>query len=106
MRKNVQDAYRRWRQGDDSTPAQRGTSIWSNGRDIYSYATCLLTNTPDGRVIMNATRYSVTTTQQQNSLLVLLNRDGFVFETVDDLDRGVDREALRKAADDKLLRSA
>ena len=43
-------------------------SIWTNGRSIYSYGTVLVDREPDGRVILNHTKYSVTTSQQQNQI--------------------------------------
>lgn len=44
------------------------SSIWTNGDHIYSYATCLACRLSDGRIVLNRTRYSVTTSIHQNAL--------------------------------------
>lgn len=44
------------------------SSIWTNGDHIYSYSTCLVVRLDDGRIVLNRTRYSVTTTIHQNAL--------------------------------------
>jgi hypothetical protein len=43
------------------------SAIWTNGDAVWSYGTCLVARVPGG-VALNATRYSVTTTNHQNGL--------------------------------------
>lgn len=68
-------------------------SVWTDGRAIYSYGTCILTTaTVDGisTVIVNRTKYSVTTSQQQGALLVsgIAVPCGVPTYIVTDLERG------------------
>ncbi len=71
MRKNCRETVRHWLLEKPSAPAQQGKSIWTDGRNIYSYQTCLVTRSPwAGTMILNRTRYSQTTTVHQNALAV------------------------------------
>jgi hypothetical protein len=70
MRVNCKNVLNAWRCGRRNKSAQ---SIWTDGRDIYSYGTCLVTRDDAGNVILNRTRYSVTTTIHQGALAVALN---------------------------------
>ena len=64
MRKNCQEVVRAWEIGQACSKAD---SIWTDGRRIMSYGTCLVQNIR-GRLYLNRTRYSVTTTIHQNAL--------------------------------------
>ena len=64
MRKNCQEVVRAWERGEECCKA---SSIWTDGRRIMSYGTCILQNV-GGRLYLNRTRYSVTTTIHQNAL--------------------------------------
>lgn len=92
MRVNCTQALRAWRKGKALRPAQ---SIWTDGETIFSYGTALVTKRADGTVVLNRTRYSVTTTIHQNTLAFELA--GAV--EVDNLSQGVDAYNLRFAAD-------
>lgn len=68
MRKNCEQALLAWKSGK----AWRGArSIWSNGSSLYSYNTELVRKI-DGRVIVNVTKYSVTTSIHQGALKAAL----------------------------------
>lgn len=58
----------------DGKPCNPSRSIWTNGNSIWSYSTCIAIRVPEApeRVILNTTRYSVTTTIHQNGLTYLL----------------------------------
>jgi hypothetical protein len=76
MRKNTQRAYALWRAGKGSPLSERGKSVWTDGQNIYSYATILVAYAADADcAVFNATPYSVTTTTQQSGLRTLLKRD-------------------------------
>lgn len=64
MRKNCQEVVRAWERGKACSKAD---SIWTDGHRIMSYGTCLVENV-GGRLYLNRTRYSVTTTVHQNAL--------------------------------------
>jgi hypothetical protein len=68
MRRNLSAVLNAWRLGK----ARKGQSCSTDGTRIYSYATCLVEREADGRVLLNRTTYSRTTTAQQRSLLVAL----------------------------------
>ena len=72
MRKNMKAVIDAWTAG--RSEGERGDSISTDGDDIYSYDTCLLTRDRLGNLILNSTAYSNTTTRQQNSLLAHFNR--------------------------------
>jgi hypothetical protein len=94
MRKNLRDALNRFGQKVASPRSVQGGSVWTDGRVIYSYSTPLLMIT-GGRVVLNVTRYSVTTTIHQNALRV--ECAGAV--EVDGLERGCGVAALALAAE-------
>lgn len=80
MRKNCQQVVRAFDSGKALRPA---ASIHTDGETIYSYNTAILTRHPggNGKVILNRTRYSTTTTIHQNAIAaayqgVLLEVDG------------------------------
>lgn len=68
MRKNTEAALSAFLAGKSARPA---ASIWSNGRTIYSYRTPIAER-ENGRVYLNRTRYSRTTTIHQNALAAAL----------------------------------
>ena len=103
MRKNTETALNGFL---TNKPAGKpGSAIWTDGKHIWSYATALVTFEDDtferfGRVVVNMTKYSQTTTVHQNALLgrlVQLAPEGGVVE-VGGLDRGVTPTALVQAA--------
>lgn len=69
MRKNTQAVWQAWQQGKSNRQCQ---AIWTDGRHVYSYGTCIAALDTDDHVVLNRTRYSVTTTVQQNGLAVLM----------------------------------
>lgn len=64
MRKNCQDVVRAWERGE---ACRRADSIWTDGERILSYGTCIV-QPVGGRLYLNRTRYSVTTSVHQNAL--------------------------------------
>jgi hypothetical protein len=56
-------------------------SVWTNGDDIYSYGTVIVSRVDD-EVIFNSTRYSNTTTRHQNGIALLLKQSGIDFTEV------------------------
>ncbi len=97
MRKNTQAAYNLWESGGRSTASVRGTSIWTDGKIIYSYGTPLLMVAPGGDVlILNVTKYSVTTSQQQGGLGFLLR--GYDVLEVSGIPQGATASKLLEAA--------
>lgn len=72
MRSNVLKVYNAWCSGRRCNMQ----SISTDGVTIYSYSTPMVYKTHDGYAF-NMRKYSRTTTSQQNSLRVLMNRDGF-----------------------------
>ena len=74
-----------------------------SGGSLYvatSYTTCIFTRTPQGDGILNATKYSVTTSRHQNKCRVALGNE--IYVEVDDLDTGAEPSDLIKAAVRKL----
>ena len=57
-------------------------SVWTNGDDIYSYGTVIVSRVDD-EVIFNSTRYSNTTTRHQNGIALLLKQSDIDFIEVD-----------------------
>jgi hypothetical protein len=57
-------------------------SVWTNGDDIYSYGTVIVSRV-NGEVIFNSTRYSNTTTRHQNGIALLLKQSDIDFIEVD-----------------------
>ena len=64
MRKNCQEVVRAWEIGQ---ACSRADSIWTDGHRIMSYGTCIV-QPVGGRLYLNRTRYSVTTSVHQNAL--------------------------------------
>ena len=80
MRKNTLEVFEAWVQGEE---CKRSRSIWTNGARVYSYGTVLIDRTEDGELIFNATKYSVTTSRQQNELRYLMGENYFEALDVD-----------------------
>jgi hypothetical protein len=69
----------------------RSRSIWTDGETVYSYGTALLTRiNEEGRgdceLIFNATKYSVTTSRQQNDLRELMEENYLYPAVVENVD--------------------
>lgn len=104
MRKNLKAAWKAWEEwkpyasrsgslrvevakgGCPNTPTRR--------RVIYSYRTPILV-WQGGSLVLNVSKYSRTTTAQQNSLRALLTASGFWWSEVDDLPRECRVEAVQ-----------
>lgn len=95
MRKNTKQAYAAWRAGKAARPAN---AIWTDGKTIYSYGTALVVQLDDDRVVLNWTRYSVTTTRHQSGLRELLAQDYGDVVLLNGLPRGVAGCQLAKRA--------
>jgi hypothetical protein len=94
MRKNTQEVMKAWRNGDAKRSCE---AIWTDGEDVFSYWTCLLTTAENGRLVFNATSYSPTTSRQQSGMLLFLRDNGSeVFSTYNH-DRGASPYSLVKA---------
>lgn len=68
MRKNCEDAVRRWQRGQESPRSAQGGSIWTDGHALWSYGTALVAVQQSGELVLNGTRYSTTTSIHQNAL--------------------------------------
>lgn len=112
MRKNARAALKSW-WGD--RPNKRAKSIWSDGENLWSYDTCLVTWLVSGwpeddpsteeryeAVIINRSRYSVTTSAHQTAIHASLSQrlGAANVIVVEDLDRGVGPDELRRAAEE------
>lgn len=65
MRKNTKEVFNAWFEGRAS---RKQNSVWTDGVMIYSYNVPILWNDADGHLTFNATKYSRTTSNHQNSL--------------------------------------
>ena len=64
MRKNAERVLEAWKMGREY---RRASSCWTDGQNVWSYATCLATR--DGvAVVMNAEKYSPTTSNYQSAI--------------------------------------
>lgn len=72
-------------------------AIWTDGESIYSYQTCIATRADNGAIVVNLTKYSVTTTIHQNALYDLRSPRGEQTQ-VRDLSRGASPTELLLAA--------
>ena len=72
MRKNTQAVLEAW---DVSEPkGKRGDSIWTDGNTVYSYNTWILAhNAMQNGFEVNVTKYSATTSRQQNEIQAWLS---------------------------------
>lgn len=64
----VVKAFKRREKAESSTG-----SLWSTGDCLYSYSTCIAEYTKDGKLYVNLTKYSTTTSHHQT----LVNRHLF-----------------------------
>lgn len=72
MRKNVQRVYGAFA---NLKRDKRDRSIWTDGKAVYSYDTCLLVAEPTIQSwVLNVTKYSSTTTRHQRALRSLLEQ--------------------------------
>ena len=83
MRKNTMETFKAWVDGKRARPAR---SIWTLGGVVYSYSTAIAKFSPesDRHMIVNVSRYSVTTTNQQRGLIALAKSNGFKVTEVDE----------------------
>ncbi len=83
MRKNVKETYSKWKDG--ATRILKHDSVSTDGTNIYSYNTVIAKWVVPGSIaILNGTRYSNTTSSQQNAIRNLLRRDDIVFEEMNE----------------------
>jgi hypothetical protein len=92
MRKNTEQVINAFLCGE----SKNLHSIKTDGTTIFSYDTAILTRGKNGYVIYNGTRYTNTTSQQQNAIFNEFN-PGIV---VSNIARGATADDLRKAAGD------
>ena len=69
---------------------QHTGSVSVNGNKLYSYATCIAERV-DGKLVVNETKYSVTTSKHQSYLYGALRRYNECAEYVNDILRGTYR---------------
>lgn len=94
MRVNVKRVAAAWKAGRKD---ERERSVWTDGRAIYSYGTCIVAPLPvSGRVVLNVTKYSVTTSNKQSGLRVALA--GLIACEVDGMRQGASEYALIEAS--------
>lgn len=65
MRVNLKRVIAAWEAGK---ACERERSIWTDGTSIYSYGTCIAAPMIDGRMVLNVTKYSATTSNKQSDL--------------------------------------
>lgn len=65
MRKNTENVFNAWMNGRSE---KKQKSVWTDGVAIYSYNTLILFNNQDGALVFNNRKYSVTTSNHQNSI--------------------------------------
>lgn len=65
MRKNTQSVFNAWFNGRSE---KNQKSIWTDGYKIYSYNVAILQYNVEGAIIIDMTKYSVTTSNHQNSI--------------------------------------
>lgn len=82
-----------------------GSSIWTDGVDVYSYFTPILVKTGLGNYVLNNTTYSRTTSSQQHSIAAW-GRIKFNLEihplSVEGMKRGCSREDILQAHSDMM----
>lgn len=64
----------------------KALNLYSTGEKLFSYSTCIAQYTRDG-LIVNKTKYSVTTTRHQNTLLSQVTPDFVVRNIARNSDR-------------------
>ena len=83
MRVCIKPVFQAWLNGKD----KKTPSMSSMGGRILSYNTPILWR-EDGKVVLNETKYSRTTSNQQTGLRVLLAEAKVEYTTVDNIKRG------------------
>jgi hypothetical protein len=68
MRKNTQAVWKSWQQGESNRACR---AVWTDGKHVWSYGTCIAALDSDDCVVMNMTKYSYTTSVHQNALRAL-----------------------------------
>ena len=63
-RRNIFKVFQAWKEGKRKASG----AISTDGRTVYSYSTAIATVDDDGVVILNADKYSKTTTVHQNGI--------------------------------------
>lgn len=85
MRKNMQEVIEAWENGSRMTRPSCST----DGRNIYSYGTIILRGATDGRSHeMNGTKYSATTSNQQNAIRGYFARQNHALKEVTGIPMG------------------
>lgn len=83
MRKNLKETFDSWKSSSSRKISK--DSVSTDGVFIYSYSTPILRWIIPGAVaVLNETRYSKTTSSQQNGLRYLLHRHDILFEEVNE----------------------
>ena len=82
MRKNTITVFEHWKHGKSFNGSN---AIWTDGTTIYSYNTPILFNIDSSvskgyKLILNCTKYSVTTSSKRNDLKDLLSENNIEFE--------------------------
>ena len=95
MRKNTKQVIGAFLAGEG---CKKYPSIWTDGKTIFSYGTPILHRVSESVVVFNGTKYSHTTTQQQNSIRVALSWIGAFVFAGDDFPRGIPAYKLAEAA--------
>jgi len=79
MRVNTVNVFEAWKSGRSCRKAR---SLWTDGGTVWSYSTVIMHRNASGQVVLNVTKYSPTTSNHQNGLRTLLDRDGSVGQIV------------------------
>jgi hypothetical protein len=90
--KNIERAIEIFR---GHNPGSHPTSIRATEEGIYSYDTCIATRSPGGKVIVNMSKYSKTTSTLQKALRAEFYPNVFL---TDGLPRGITAAELRTQA--------
>jgi len=89
--KSANEAAKSFIWGYEFTP-KNGANCKSTGGALYSYSTCIATWVDPEFIIINSTKYSVTTTKHQNALYGVLHlRPNLLLIRVREIPRGADR---------------
>ena len=70
MRKNTKNVFNAWL---NNRSERKQKSIWTDGKNIYSYNTIIIQMDIAGYYVMNMQRYSCTTSNHQNSLRIMIH---------------------------------
>jgi hypothetical protein len=99
-RKNIEKVIAAWNRAAEAYGDSKHT-CYTDGTSVWSYRTCIAVRTSDNRkVVLNKTKYSLTTTMQQRAVEVEVLRrwgSGSIIY-VDDLDRGATSDTLLQKA--------